>query len=217
MTTLRIVAALLIAYLLGAIPWALIVGKLGYGVDVRERGSGNLGATNVLRTLGVRAAIATYVLDFGKGLVGVLIAWALVPVAMGGALHEWTLVAATLAVMLGHSYSPYVKMRGGKGVAVASGALLVVTPLCWPLLLGIFVVVVALSRMVSLGSIVIAAAYPALTIWLYGDQVPFVVFSFAAAALVIWRHRSNIARIARGTEPRVSFKRGGSSRSEEDS
>jgi glycerol-3-phosphate acyltransferase PlsY len=184
---------------------------------LRTQGSGNLGATNVLRVLGAPAAVATLLLDMAKGTVSVLIAFYLVPVAPYGSVwQQWAMIASTMAVIVGHSYSPYIAMRGGKGVAPAAGALLILTPYAWPILLLTFLLVIALLRMVSLGSIVMAIEYPLLCLWLYPGEWPIIVFSFAAAALVLWRHRSNMGRIARREEPRVSFKRGKSAARSED-
>ncbi len=197
------------AFFVGAIPWAFIVGRRFYDVDLRTEGSGNLGATNVFRVLGTNAAVAVAILDVAKGAAAVGLAWLLVPSDPYPVLHEWVLVGATVAAMLGHSYSPYIRFTGGKGVAVAAGALLVLTPKAWPFLLVTFVVVIALTRYVSLGSIVVAAEYPFLVLWLYGDQLPTVIFAFAAATLVVWRHRSNIARLARGEESKIDLKNAG--------
>lgn len=198
-------AAIVAAFFIGAIPWALIIGLRFYSIDLRDEGSGNLGATNVFRILGPKAAIACAVLDIGKGSVAVLLAWLLVPATTYPQLHSWVLVAATIAAMLGHSYSPYIRFRGGKGIAVAAGALLVLTPWSWPFLWLVFIVVIALTRYVSLGSMACAVAYPLLVLWLYGDELPTVLFSFAAAAIVLWRHRSNMGRLARGEESKIDL------------
>jgi len=203
----RIGASLLIAYLLGGIPWALVVGKGLYGIDVRTVGSGNLGATNVMRALGPTAGVITLLLDAAKGAVAVAAAWALVPsTVFGTSVHEWAMIGATMAAMLGHSYSPYIGFKGGKGVATASGALLVLTPLAWPFLLGTWLVIVAIWRIVSLGSVVIAVEYPLLCLWLYPGNWPIIGFAFVAAALVIWRHHANIRRIVRGEERKISLR-----------
>ncbi len=204
-----VVASLAEAYLIGAIPWALIVGRKVYGIDLRQEGSGNLGATNVFRVLGPKAAIAVAALDIAKGAFAVGLAWLLVPPTPYPVLHDWVLVGATLAAMLGHSYSPYIKLRGGKSIAVAAGGLLILTPKAWPILLITFIVIIALTHYVSVASITMAIEYPLLVLWLYGDQTPIVIFSFAAAAMVLWRHRSNMARLARGEEPRVDFRNAG--------
>lgn len=207
----RIAVALAAAYFLGAVPFALIVGKRFYGVDLRQEGSGNLGATNVLRTLGVKAAIATAVPDVLKGSAAVLLAGSIVPASGTGGMpaHEWTQVAAMLAAVAGHSYSPYIKLRGGKGVATSAGGLAVITPLAFVVEVLFFVGVVWASRMVSLGSLLVAATYPLLVLWWYPADVPKMVTITVLALLVVWRHRSNIGRIARGEERKLSVGRGG--------
>lgn len=204
----RYVVVAALAYLLGGIPWALIIGKGVYGIDVRNVGSGNLGATNVLRNLGAKAAAATLLLDMAKGAAAAGVGFVLVSVpSFGEAAHQWAMILGTLGAMLGHAYSPYIGFKGGKGVATAAGALLVVTPYAWPFLLGSFIIVVLIFRIVSLGSVIIAAEYPILCWVLYPRQWPIIVFSFVGAALVIWRHRTNIARIVRGEEPKISLPR----------
>jgi acyl phosphate:glycerol-3-phosphate acyltransferase len=208
---LRLAAVSACAYLVGGIPWALIIGRRFYGVDVRTEGSGNLGATNVLRVLGLKAAAATFALDVAKGAGAVGLAVFLVPTAdFGPVAHEWAMIIATMAAILGHSYSPYIGFKGGKGVATAAGALLVLTPYPWPILLLTWLLVVALFRMVSLASVVVAIEYPLLCVWFYPGDWLLIGFAFVAAALVIWKHRGNIMRIVRGQEPRVSFSQRGS-------
>ena len=204
----RIVAVLVVAYLLGGISWALVIGKQFYGIDVREYGSGNLGATNVLRALGLPAAIATFLLDAAKGSAAVGFAVWIVPrVTFGDSTHTWAMFVATMAAILGHSYSPYLRFRGGKGVATAAGAVFVITPIVLVLALVVFGLVVVLSRMVSLGSVVATAVYPLLCLAFYPRNWLIFGFGCVAAGLVIWRHRANIGRIARGEEPKISFER----------
>jgi len=205
---LRIAASLIGAYLLCGIPWALVIGRIFYKVDVRAAGSGNLGATNVMRVLGWKAALATLILDVGKGALAVYLAGVIVPAALFGAdAREWTMIGATLAGMAGHSYSPYIGLRGGKGVAVGAGAVLVLAPLAWPILFLTWLVIIAATRMVSLGSVIIAVEYPILMLVLYPGDWPLLGVSVVAAGLVIWRHSANIKRIFRGEEPRISFTR----------
>ena len=208
----RLAAGSSLAYLLGGIPWSLIIGLRFYKIDVRNEGSGNLGATNVLRVLGAKAAAATFVLDVAKGSVAVLAASFLVPPATFGPLaNQWAMIIATMAAILGHSYSPYIGFKGGKGVATAAGALLILTGWqMWLILFFTWVAVIALFRMVSLGSLVIAVEYPILCLIFYPGDWPIIGFAFVAAALVIWRHRSNIVRIVKGEEPKVSFSQRGS-------
>ncbi len=202
---IRYVAVVAVAYLLGGIPFALIIGLRFYDIDVRKHGSGNLGATNVFRALGAKAASATLLLDLLKGSAAVGFAY-LVFAGQTDLLREWAMIAATIAAVAGHSYSPYIRFSGGKGVATAAGALLVLTPAPWPILLATFIIVVLLSRIVSLGSVIIAVEYPLLCLLFYPDDWPIIGFSFGIAALVIWRHRTNIVRIARGEESKISFR-----------
>ncbi len=206
----RIIGAFVIAYLVGGIPWSLIIGKRFFGIDPRQHGSGNLGATNVFRLLGARAAAVTLLLDAAKGAAAVLVAWLLVPADVYGiTVSDWTAVGAMMAAVLGHAYSPYIGFKGGKGVATSAGALFVLTPAAALLCLFVFALVVVLSRMVSLGSIVVALIYPPLTMVLYPGRTPLIIVIFILAALVIWRHRSNIVRIARGEESKISLRRRG--------
>ena len=205
------------SYLIGGIPWALIIGKVFYHVDVREHGSGNLGATNVLRALGAKAAIATLLLDAAKGAAAVGLAWWLVPAATYGVTAtQWAEVIATMAAILGHSYSPYIGFKGGKGVATGAGALLILTPMAWPFLLGTWLIVIVAFRIVSLASVIIAIEYPLLCLVFYPKE--WVIFGFAviAASLVVWRHRTNIVRIFHGEESRVSLKQRGSATQDKD-
>jgi glycerol-3-phosphate acyltransferase PlsY len=203
---IRVVVALVAAYLIGGTPFSLIVGKLFYHTDLRRRGSGNLGATNVFRVLGTPAAVGVAVLDVSKGSAAVLVAALLVPATGSGLLHEWVLIGATVSAMFGHSFSPYIRFTGGKGVAVAAGALLVLTPRAWPLVVLTFVLVSALTRYASMGSMIAAAAFPFYVLWLYAGDVPTIIFAFVAAAIVIWRHRSNIGRLRRGEESKIDVK-----------
>ena len=206
---LRIAASLVAAYLLGAIPWALIIGKSVYKIDVRTAGSGNLGATNVMRVLGWKAALATLLLDIGKGAVAVLLAGAIVPAAVyGPAAHEWTMLGATLVAIGGHSFSPYIGFKGGKGVATGAGTLLVLlwgTP-SWLIMLLTFAIVIAATRMVSLGSVLVAIEFPLLMLRFYPGDWPLFILAVVAAGLVLFRHSANIRRIFKGQEPKVSFK-----------
>lgn len=205
----RLLAVAVVGYLIGGIPWSLVIGKRFYGIDLREHGSGNLGATNVFRALGAKAAIITLLLDAAKGSVAVVLAGLLVPVSESLAAHQWAQVLGMMAAVGGHGFSPYIRLRGGKGVATSAGALFVLTPLAALLELFAFIGIVSASRMVSLGSILVAFAYPFLVLYFHRDSVPYQVMAFAAAALVLWLHRSNMRRIIRGEESRVSFSRRG--------
>ena len=186
--------ALVIAYLLGSIPFGYLLVRWKTGEDVRDKGSGNIGATNVLRTTGRSIAVATLVLDIAKGAVAVWVA---------GKLSDdaplWMSLAA-LAVMAGHAYPVFLKFQGGKAVASFIGAFLYLTPIPMTAALVLFVIVVAATRQISTGSIVAAGSLP-LAVWLI-EHAPGAVLlaSIAAAVFVIYRHRGNIGRIRAGTE-----------------
>ncbi|MDZ4169024.1 MAG: glycerol-3-phosphate 1-O-acyltransferase PlsY [Coriobacteriia bacterium] len=212
---IRIVAVLVASYLIGGIPWALIIGKSVYHIDLRTCGSGNLGATNVFRELGARAALFTLFLDAFKGVVAVLVAGFIVPSSVWTpTTSEWVAVGAMAAAVVGHSYSPYIRLSGGKGVATSAGALFVLTPAAAFIELLVFALVVSTSRIVSLGSIAVALTYPLLTLRLYPDNRPTQITVTALAALVLWRHRANIVRIARGEERKISVRGRGRSHSD---
>jgi acyl phosphate:glycerol-3-phosphate acyltransferase len=191
--------ALLIAYVLGAIPFGYLLVRLTTGADVRTSGSGNIGATNVLRTTGRAAGIATLLLDIAKGYAAVWIAGRLT-----GEEPIWMSLAA-LTVMAGHAFSVFLGFKGGKAVASFIGAFLCLTPLALVCVLIVFVVVVAWSRHISLGSICAAATFP-LAVWIVQHpQLPVFLASLIAGAFVIYRHRENIQRLQAGTESRFSF------------
>lgn len=196
---MSIATTLVVAYLLGSIPFSLLAGRLA-GVDLRTVGSGNLGATNVFRTLGRSAGIAVMALDIGKGTAAVLIARALTP-------DPWPLAAAALAI-LGHVFPVWTRFKGGKGVAVVAGTLIGLAPVTIGVLVGLWLVVVLTTRYVSLASIVCALVATPLAV-LIGVPWPSVVFVGLAALLVLMRHRENIVRLLRGKENRISLGRGG--------
>src|SRR5580658_1375399 len=190
---------LAIAYLLGGIPFGYLLVKLTTGRDVRAAGSGNIGATNVLRTTGRAAGVATLLLDIGKGYLAVWLAGRLT----GG--HAGWMSAAALAVMIGHSYPVFLRFRGGKAMASFVGAWLCLTPLPLAAVLLVFVVMAAWTRHISLGSIVGAGTFP-LAVWLI-EHPPATIVAAAvlSAALIVYRHRENIARLRAGNESVFSF------------
>jgi glycerol-3-phosphate acyltransferase PlsY len=198
------VAVLAIAYLLGAIPFGYLLVKWKTGSDVRASGSGNIGATNVLRTTGRAAGVTTLLLDIAKGYLAVWIAirWT------GG--DPWWTSAAALAVMAGHAFPVFLHFQGGKAVASFVGAFLCLTPLPMAAILVVFVGVVAVTRHISMGSIAGAATFP-LAVWLIlHPPAPMVIAALAAGAFIVWRHRANIERLHAGTESvfRFGSKRG---------
>jgi glycerol-3-phosphate acyltransferase PlsY len=194
---------LLVAWLAGSIPSAYLAGR-ARGVDLRTVGSGNLGATNVFRTLGAPMGIAVYVADMLKGFLPV----AFLPAACGVAGDiRWTLAFA-IAAIAGHVKPPLLLFRGGgKGVATASGAFLALAPLPMAIAIGTFAVVVAASGYVSLGSLVSALALVLAVVWHGDGGLPLLVTVTLVAAFVFWTHRANIARLRAGTEHRFG-KRG---------
>ncbi|NTW27947.1 MAG: glycerol-3-phosphate 1-O-acyltransferase PlsY [Coriobacteriia bacterium] len=207
----HLVALAVVAYLLGGMPSALIIGKIFYHVDVRQHGSGNLGATNVLRTLGAKAAIGTAVVDIGKGAAAVGLAMLFVSSGQFGLIaREWAMILAAICAVAGHSYSPYIRFAGGKGVATTGGALLVLSPWALPWIFALWLALLFSTRIMSLASILALAAYPLACALVYPRDWPRLIFALAVAAIVIWRHRSNIGRIFRGEENRISFKERGS-------
>jgi glycerol-3-phosphate acyltransferase PlsY len=200
-----------VSYLLGSIPWGLIIAR-SYGVDIRKQGSGNIGATNVWRTLGKKAGLTTFLLDAGKGwlavVVGSYIGTRLAP-GLGKSLAETSAfagIAAALGCILGHSFPIWLGFKGGKGVATSLGVIIGMMPLVSLVVFGIWGIVFKVSRYVSLASIVAAVALPVVTVgflfmgWVHGWALFY--FALAAALLVIRRHRDNIKRLLAGTENR---------------
>ena len=193
-----------LAYLLGATPTSWWVGRAVYGVDLREKGSGNLGATNTFRVLGWRAALPVALFDVFKGWLPAtaFAAWAGVSDPL-----LWSLAFGAAAI-LGHVFSLWVRFKGGKGVATSAGVFLALAPWAALVCLGAFVVVVWTTRMVSAGSITAALLLtPAVALTPTRGGPALLAFSGALALFVIWAHRSNIGRILRGEESR--FGRGG--------
>ncbi len=204
---LRLLAGALVAYLSGSIPWAVIVVRVFWKQDIRTLGSGNTGATNVLRVFGTAPGVTVLLLDAAKGALGVWLALLLAPAVWGANGVDWALAAGAFSAIAGHTFSPFIGFRGGKGVATAAGAILVLAPRVVPVMVALFLLVTALTRMVSAGSVVIAAVFPVVCLVLYPGRPALLVFSLVAASLVVWRHRSNMARILRGEESKVTFRR----------
>jgi glycerol-3-phosphate acyltransferase PlsY len=194
------------AYLLGSVPFSYLIVKLAKGRDVRTVGSGNAGATNVMRAAGKAAGVAALLLDCCKGIAAVTTARALgAPSAVVG--------AAAAAVVVGHVFPVFLGFRGGKGVATAAGALGALEPAVLAVGMALFVVVVAWKRYISLGSMTAAVSFPLLLLagerlgWLRPAGTGPVAASFAIAALILVRHAGNLDRLRRGVEPRLGERR----------
>ena len=194
------------SYLLGSIPFGYLAGRLA-GIDIRKVGSGNVGATNVVRVLGKRYGYPVFALDFLKGFGAVMISMLMAP----GRPAEWNSpeifgILAAMFSVLGHLYPPWLKFEGGKGVATSAGALLALAPVATLVGVAVWIVVFWLTRYVSLASIIAAVLLPIVILVARShyqeNGKPLVIASVCVAAVVIWRHRSNLSRLMRGTEPR---------------
>jgi glycerol-3-phosphate acyltransferase PlsY len=199
------------SYLLGSIPFGYVAGRLA-GMDVRKAGSGNVGATNVVRVLGKHYGYPVFALDVLKGFGAVKISMLIA----SGRPPEWNspeifgILAATSSV-LGHVYPPWLKFKGGKGVATSAGALLALTPVATLIGVAVWIIVFWLTRYVSLASVVATIALPVVILMIRSPEEKsgklLVYSAVCVAALVIWRHRSNLSRLISGTEPRCTRKR----------
>jgi glycerol-3-phosphate acyltransferase PlsY len=200
---MSLVVAALFGYLLGAIPFGLIIGRLARGIDLREFGSHRTGATNALRTLGLPAAALVFLLDVGKGIAAVVAARLLFA---DDPLVEWAAAVAGFSAIVGHNWSVFIRFTGGRGVATSAGALGAMSP--WTILV-IAPIVIGLiwrTRYVSLGSITGGLLAPVVTaaLWLGGlATVPAIVYALASGLLVTAAHADNIARLRAGTERRI--------------
>lgn len=200
------ITMIIIAYLLGSIPSAVWIGKKYYGVDIREHGSKNAGTTNMLRVLGKRAAIPVFALDFIKGFVAVTIIELL---KYDEHISEvWLInlkIVAVFAAVLGHIFPIFAGFRGGKGVATLVGAVTGIYPPVVLLCFGVWFVVLMISHYVSLASMIAGCCFPIFTLLSpkVNESVPFVIFSFVIAGLLIFTHRKNIQRLRGGTESKT--------------
>ena len=207
-----ILAGVLIgSYLLGSTPFGYLAGRLA-GIDIRKVGSGNVGATNVVRVLGKQYGYPVFVLDVLKGFGAVKISMLIAP----GRPPEWNSpeifgILAAISSVLGHLYPPWLKFQGGKGVATSAGALLALTPVATLIGVSIWIIVFWLTRYVSLASIAAAVVLPIVILMVKShDQnggKPLVYSSACVAVVIVWRHRSNLSRLIQGTEPRFTRKR----------
>lgn len=200
---MSLVLAAVLGYLLGALPFGLIVGRMTRGIDLRDYGSHRTGATNALRTLGLRAAALVFLLDVGKGLAAVLLARLLFA---GDPLVEWAAAVAGFAAVVGHDWSVFIRFTGGRGVATSAGALGAMSPWTILVLAPIVIGIIWRTRYVSLGSITGGLLAPVITavLWAVGAaSVAAIVYAAASGLLVTAAHADNIARLRAGTERKI--------------
>ena len=211
MATYIIVA--IIAYLLGSINFSIIISKKMAGFDVREKGSGNAGTTNVLRTVGKKAALITLICDILKGVVAVLIAL-LAGKIMEGLDDALLVQLAGILVIVGHTFPIFFKFKGGKGIATSLGVLLMTNWQIGLICLVFALVLIILTKMVSVGSISAAILFPVLVIFIKDNYIvaesgnwSYLIYSIIIAVIVIFNHRENVKRILNGTENKISLKK----------
>ena len=199
----------IIAYLLGSISFSVIISKKMAGFDVREKGSGNAGSTNVLRTVGKKAAILTLICDCLKLMVAILIA-VLASKIVKGTDAGLLVQLAGVAVVIGHTFPIFFKFKGGKGVATSLGVLLIINWQIGLICLVFALTLMALTRFVSLGSVSAAILFPILTIFIQENYIVpgnYIIFGVVLAAIVVFNHRANVKRLLTGTENKLSFKK----------
>jgi len=207
---LILAVALVVSYLLGSVPFGYLAGQIA-GVDIRKAGSGNIGATNVVRVLGKRYGYPVFVLDFLKGWAAVKISILIATrTSLNWSSPEAFGILAAVCSVLGHAFPPWLKFKGGKGVATCVGAFFGLTPLATVIAAMIWIIIFWVTRYVSVASVLTAVALP-LVIFIsswhketYGNALFYG--SLCVAAIVIWRHRSNLSRLMHGREPRFTRK-----------
>lgn len=206
---MQFVAVFVISFLLGSVPWGLVISKVFYKKDLREVGSGNIGTTNAIRAMGKVGGYAVFVLDFGKGLLsGFIGMWIAQAAGFDQALVGISTSVAFFGCVYGHIFSPWLKFKGGKGIAVAIGCLFVTFgPIPAIIELAIFAVLVATTKYVSVGSMAAALACPLLSLWVFWGNWIAVLFCSVTGLTVFWAHRGNLARLREGTENRIGSKK----------
>lgn len=213
MEVVLVISLIIGAYLLGSIPSAVWIGKWFFNVDVREHGSGNAGATNVLRVLGRKAALPVFLIDAAKGYGAVMLSWfsSLEPESIFAPYSEWFVnlrIILMVAAILGHIFPVFAGFRGGKGVATIAGCMVALAPIPLACSFGVFLVVLAIWNYVSLGSIIGAATFPicmVLQFAISGEPVSptMTIFSIVVAGVLVFMHRKNIARLRQHTESKT--------------
>jgi len=208
MIVVRFIGIVVIGYLLGAIPCGVIIGKLTRGIDVRDHGSGGMGMTNVIRTVGAKAGIIVLILDLLKGCGAVALAWAIFYHEPHSTVY-WGQMAGGVAAVIGHSWPVYVGFRGGRGISTAFGAILVTSWQVGLICLAVFLLMVVIFRFISLGSIMGALTLVVAMVISYvyhWEPVAYLAFALVVAPIVIFRHRANIKRLLSRTESKIGQK-----------
>ncbi len=202
------IVTVLAAYLAGSIPAGFLVAR-ARGLDIRTIGSGNIGATNAFRVLGVPAGIMVLLFDAFKGWIAV---WVFAPAIghwawpdAGPTAQEWFRICAAFSAVLGHNFTCWLRFKGGKGIATSAGVLLALVPGALCIILSVFVIVLALTRYVSLGSICASVSLPFAS-WITGKSLVLILVTGAMGAMAVWKHKANIKRLLNGTESRLGRK-----------
>jgi len=210
---LPVIGVFIVSFFLGSIPWGIVISKVFYGKDLRQEGSGNIGTTNAIRSMGKVGGYAVFVLDFGKGLLSAFLATLIAGWAAGGGPVDEGLLKLCVGTSFagcvwGHIFSPWLGFKGGKGIAVAIGNLFITFGVVGAVLeLAIFIVLVPLTKYVSVGSIASALACPFFALYFFwGHWLAWALVS-AGALTVVWAHHENIARLRAGTERRLGEKK----------
>lgn len=202
------ILVVLLAYLLGSIPTSVWIGKTFYGIDVREHGSGNAGATNTIRTIGLVPGLIVFAIDLLKGFVAVkLLYFTDLYIPQTGAFIAFQLILG-LAALLGHIFPIFAQFRGGKGVAVIAGVVLALHPWATLLVLGIWAICLIITKYVSLSSMIAGFCFPLVIIFVFPEtNSSLIVFAFCLAVLLFFTHQKNIERLIRGQENKFKIKK----------
>lgn len=206
MINIEVIAGIVTAYLLGSIPTAVIVGKVFYGLDIRTVGSGNAGATNTIRTLGLKAGIPVLLFDVFKSFVAVQLYLILSNSAFTPNQLEIYKIALGSAAVFGHVFPVFASFRGGKGVATIVGMLIALYPMTFLVILGCFILMMVFTRIVSISSIVCSILFPVIVIFVFNEnRFPLIILAVAVAIFIPYTHRENIKRLLAGTEKKFDF------------
>lgn len=208
MTIFFIIIELIAAYLIGSIPSAVWAGKWFYGIDIREHGSGNAGATNVIRVMGYSAGIPVMLFDIFKGWFAVELVSIFPHAFIAPEMMVWLRIGLAVAAVLGHIFPVYVGFRGGKGVGTLAGVGIALYPIAFLIVLGIFILVLILTRYVSLSSIIAAVVFPFVVYFVTGERnLALIILSVLVAVFIPLTHRKNIRRLLKGEENKFRFSR----------